>query len=144
MSNAEWGYVWARPSDFREASESQASTEPPAEPEFSDVVPDAEAVRRDPGHGYRVARLIMKCRTVDEVQTLYEDFKNASNKTSESKALAAYAFKKERLLNGDQDEDWWWDFYEEAAKLEDSDEVIREFERLEKEFPIDKDQAGDG
>ncbi len=129
MSNEEWGFIWARP-NFGTASAPPPSIEPTAS-----VPDDVEAVKLNPGNGRRVVRLIMSASTEREVEDLYGDFRSASHKTSESEVFAAYALEKDRLLNGDQDEDWWWDFYEAAGKLEDPDEVIRALYRLEKEYP---------
>ena len=104
------------------------------EPEISD---DEEAVRLNPGNGRRVVRLIMRASTEREVDDFYGDFKSAPHKTSESDVFAAYVLKKNRLLNDDQDDVWWRDFDEEAAKLENPDEVLEALERLEKKYPDD-------
>ena len=125
ISNEEWGFMWARP-NFSASLTTQTSTNFPSWPS----VPD------DPGNGQRVARLIMIASTEREVDELYGNFKGASPKTSESVAFAAYYLKMDRLRNeGDRDDDWWWDFYEDVGKRDDSDEVIAAFDWLEKEFP---------
>ncbi len=129
MSNEEWGFMWARP-NF-----GTTSTPPPSIQPTASVPDDIEAVKLNPGNGRRVVRLIMRASTEIDVDDLYGDFRSASHKTAESEVFAAYSLKKDRLLNGDQDEDWWWDFYGEAEKLEDPDEVIRALYRLEKEYP---------
>ena len=109
--------------------------------EQSDIlsVDDSEAVRINPANGWRVARLIMKAATVDEVAELFEDFRGLPQRTSDGDVFAARALKMSRLLNkDDQDDDWWWDFYEEANRLEISDEqALASLTRLEKEFPVE-------
>ena len=46
-------------------------------------------MRRSPGNGWRVVRLIMKAATVDEVKALYKDFMSATRRTDEIDVMAA-------------------------------------------------------
>ena len=125
----------------------RATTPEPIEQQGNDrsILDDAEAVRLNPGNGWRAARLIMQCSTMDEIDAIFEDFKSAPHTTSSAEVFAARALKKNHLLNkDDQDEDWWWDFYEEANEMGISDgQALTMFEKLEAECPMDKDQAGD-
>ena len=110
------------------------------------ILDDREAVRCNPGNGWRAARLIMQCSTVNEVDAIFADFQSTPNKTSSADVFAARALKKNHLLNIDhQDEDWWWDFYEEINRSGiDERRAVEIFLEFEKEFPMNKDQAGDG
>ncbi len=98
---------------------------------------DKEIVGQNQGDGWLVARLIMRTPTVEAVEKVHNDFKRIPDRTSEIYPYAARALKINRLLNkDDQDEDWWWDFYEEANTLNiDFDQVMAIFDKLEKEFP---------
>ena len=100
---------------------------------------DKEAVKSNPGSGYRVVRLIMNASTVSEVQNLYEDFQSTQRRTRESEVFAAYVLQKDRLL-GDQREtqtDWWWELHGEAEKRGFTDEIYSMIEQLEEEYPDD-------
>ena len=90
--------------------------------EQSDIlsVDDSEAVRINPANGWRVARLIMKAATVDEVAELFEDFRGLPQRTSDGDVFAARALKMSRLLNkDDQDDDWWWEFLRGSQQIGD-------------------------
>ena len=102
---------------------------------------DEEAVRRNPGNGRRMIRLIMNASTVDEAEDRYGDFASAPHRTMELDVFAACAVKKVRLLNGDDEaeSDMWWEFSSAAAKEfglnEAADEFFAAAERLNKEYP---------
>ena len=102
---------------------------------------DEEAVRRNPGNGRRMIRLIMNASTVDEVADRYSDFASAPHRTMELDVFAACAVKKIRFLNGDDEVEsgMWWKFSGSAAKEfglnEAADEFFAAAERLDKEYP---------
>ena len=98
--------------------------------------PDREAVKENPGNGWRVARLITKASSVEEAETLYRDFASQPHKTDEVEVIAAY-YVMRALLEGD-DEDLWWECLREAEERGyDSDAVFAAASRLEKEFRDD-------
>ena len=102
---------------------------------------DEEAVRRNPGNGRRMIRLIMNASTVDEVEDRYSDFASAPHRTREIDVFAACAVKTIRLLNGDDEaeKNMWWEFSSAATKEfglnEPADEFFAAAERLDKEYP---------
>ena len=102
---------------------------------------DEDAVRRNPGNGRRMIRLIMNASTVDEVEDRYSDFASAPHRTMEIDVFAACAVKKMRLLNGDDEaeKNMWWEFSSAATKEfglnEAADEFFAAAERLNKEYP---------
>ena len=111
------------------------------------ILEDMETLKLNPGNGWLAVRLIMACSTVNEVDAIFENFNSAPHKTSKARVFAARALKKNRLLNrDDQDSDWWWDFYEEANKLDIEDgQALEILTELEKEFPVaDGDQTSEG
>ena len=144
--------VGAIPLMFSREIKEWRSRKPPPDslpelPEDKDLIlDDREAVRCNPGNGWRVARLIMQCSTENEIDAAFADFFSAENRTSPVDAFAARALKKSRLLNRDhQDDQWWWDFYEEANRLGISDEdAISTLQRLEEEFPDKEGRDGAG
>ena len=98
--------------------------------------PDREAVEKNPGNGWRVARLITKASSVEEAEALYRDFASQPHKTNEVEVFAAY-YVMRALLEGD-DEDLWWECLRETEERGyDNDAVFAAVSRLEKEFRDD-------
>ena len=96
---------------------------------------DHQAVSDNPGHGWRVQRLIINAETSEEVESLRRDFDAAPHRTCKVEVLAAYWLKRSRL-EGDSEEHWWdiyRDFGDEAVEIHD--EVMLEIDRLEREYP---------
>ena len=111
---------------------------PEVQEEDTPLIPeDEEAVKRNPGNGWRMVRLIMKASTVDKVEALYRDFMSQPHRTSVIDVFAASWLKKARLLdsNHETEKHLWWDFAREAEKLGFADEADATVSRLEKEFP---------
>ena len=101
---------------WREIKEWLARSPRDREPETRKVEPspirdevdaDRDAVRTNPGNGWRVVRLIMKASTVEEVEALHEDFRAAARRTCEIEVTAAYWLKRARLLDYDDESHWW-------------------------------------
>ena len=82
----------------------------------------------------------MKADTADNVKALYKDFMSAEHRTNEVQVKAAYALKRERLLD-DAKKNWWFDFLEETENetTDHHDEIMPAISDLEKEYPYGED-----
>ena len=98
---------------------------------------EREAVERNPGNGWRVARLITKASSVEEAEALYRDFMSQPHKADEVEVFAAY-YVMRALLEGDSKELWWECVREEEQRGYDSDAVLGAISRLEKKFRDDE------
>ena len=96
---------------------------------------DAKAVKRNPGNGWRVARLITKAWTVRRAEALYRDFRSQAHRSEELAVLAARNLRRWRASGRNEADAWdlWSTGDEEGAySLEELGEAVS---ALEKEFP---------
>ena len=99
--------------------------------------PDKEAVEKNPGNGWRVARLITKASSVQDAEALYRDFSIQPQKADEVEVFAAYYATRAALE--EDDESLWWQCVREAEERGyDSDAVFAAVSRLEQVFREDK------
>ena len=98
--------------------------------------PDSEAVEKNPGNGWRVARLITKASSVEEAEALYRDFASQPHKTDEVEVFAAY-YVMRALLEGDDKDLWRECFIEAEERGYDVDAVVAAASRLENKFRAD-------
>ena len=65
---------------------------------------DSDAVKINPGNGWRVARLILKAETANHMETLFNDFMSQPHRDREERVFAAYWVRasKLRCLNGQE------------------------------------------
>ena len=99
---------------------------------------DAKAIRHNPGNGWRVARQIMRTRTISQARALFMDFEavEAERKAHELEVLAAYALR------------WWRTGMEEGGAQVAAMErlalsrglggrypFLEAYRRLDREFP---------
>ena len=92
--------------------------------------PDREAIEKNPGNGWRVARLIMKASSVEEAEALCRDFANQPHKADEVEVFAAY-YAMRALLEEDDESLWWQCIREAEERGHDSDAVFAAVSRLE-------------
>lgn len=98
--------------------------------------PDAEAMRQNPGNGWRVSRLIMRVRSMREVEELCQDFMAQPHKTDEARVLSARALRQHREEGGTQRGSWeFWSGLEDAMRRYGSDLITSTVTALDKEFP---------
>ena len=99
--------------------------------------PDAEAMRQNPGNGWRVSRLIMrKTHSLRRVEALCQDFLAQPHKTEEVRVLAARAIRQHRAEGGTQEGSWnFWGGLQAAMEQHGSDAVTNAVTELDAEFP---------
>ena len=106
---------------------------------------EREEVRRNPGKGDLVVRVIMNSSTTDEVQYLYDLFKREPNGTSEIDVFAAYSLKMHRFLteigaDEELEQEWWRSQFDvEAKRLDDPDGITWTLDKFKKDYPDDAD-----
>ena len=97
---------------------------------------NAEAIKRNPGNGWRVSRLIMKARSMRDVEALCRDFLAQSHKTDEVRVLAARAVRQHRAEGGTEWGSWeFWIGLQDAMERHGSDTVSATVTELDQEFP---------
>ena len=104
---------------------------------------EEEEIRLNPGKGDLVVRFIMKrASTTQEVQSLYDNFKKAPNRTSEIDVFAAYSVKMQRFLTGpgadeELEQEWWRNKFdtEVDAIVGNEGELTLIISKLEEEYP---------
>lgn len=86
-------------------------TELPPEPDE-----DEELVKQNPGHHAAVIRLIVKAETVEEIDSLFDNYINSAShhKAYEIDVVTTHYLKKSHLLKGQERMDW---YSSERAKI---------------------------
>ena len=97
---------------------------------------DAVAVKRNPGNGWRVSRLIMCVWTIRKAEGLCRDFLAQPQKTEEVRVLVAYALRQHRAEGGTKQGSWkFWVGLLGAEEQYGADAVRATVTKLDEEFP---------
>ena len=97
---------------------------------------NAEAVKRNPGNGWRVSRLIMRVWTLRRVESLCQDFLAQPHKTGEVRVLAARAVRQHRAEGGTEKGSWdFWMGLQAAMEQHGEDSITEAVTALDAEFP---------
>ena len=99
---------------------------------------DAQAIETNPANGWRVARAIMRARTMDKVYELFMDYEavEPSAKAHELEVLAAYGLRNHRTST--EEGGWVLANMEEQAELRGlggRKPLLEVYSRLERDFP---------
>ena len=97
---------------------------------------EAVAVKRNPGNGWRISRLIMRASTLRGVEALCQDFLAQPHRTDEIRVLAARAIRQHRAKGGTERHSWeFWLGLEPAMQKHGEEAVTQAITALDEEFP---------
>ena len=88
---------------------------------------DEELVKQNPGHHAAVIRLILKAETVEEIDSLFDNYINSASHhpAYEIEVVAVHYNKKAQLLKGEERQKWY---------MGERDKILTRYGYTEKQF----------